>query len=249
MKIALFISLYALWFFSDLAQQKTDKDLNNLRGTVHTVSTTVTLEMKEAGKAVKRDTEIDNLEVYDRQGNLVEKKGKAGLNLSQSVFSRDAQGRRIEKMVDVPRNPLAPPLPAVPGGGERNADFLTFITVYQFDAEKNRLEATTHRRSGQLLWIDTYIFDEKGLLIEHARKDRADAEYGSGSRFVYKRDERGIQLESASYTVDGRLEEKTEYKDIAVDSRGNWIKRTETTQSAKGTPYPILTSVRQITYY
>ncbi|NOT61171.1 MAG: hypothetical protein HOP19_13210 [Acidobacteria bacterium] len=233
-----------------LAQQKTDKNMNDLRGAVHTISTTVILETKEAGKTVKRDADIDNSEVYDRQGNLVEKKAKAGLNLQQSVFSRDAQGQRIEKMADGPPNPLAPPRPAVPGGGERNADFLTFITAYRYDAEKRQLEATTHRRSGQLLQVDTYLFDEKERVLEHSRTYSVESG-GGGFRFVHKYDERGALIESLSYKVNsGQVEHKTQYQGIVLDQQGNWIKRTETMTGADGKPRnaPIV-SVRQITYY
>ena len=232
------------------AQQKTDKDLNDLRGAVHTVRTTVTLEVKEAGKTIKRDTYADSVDTYDRQGNLIEKNGKNGVNLSQSVFSRDAQGRRVEKMADAPPDPLAPPSPAVPGGGARNADFLTFITAYRYNAEKRQLEATTHRRSGQLLQVDTYLFDEKERVLEYSRKYSVESG-GGGFRFVHKYDERGALIETLYYKVNsGQIDHKTQYQDIALDQQGNWIKRTETMTGADGKPRNAPNvSVRQITYY
>ncbi|NOT59944.1 MAG: hypothetical protein HOP19_06925 [Acidobacteria bacterium] len=250
MKILLTTFLSVLLVPQSLAQSKPDKYLNDLRGTVHTVRRTDTVEVKETGKPLKTDNIVEFIETYDRQGNLAEKKSTAGLNLQQSVFSHDGQGRRIEKMADVPPNPLAPPRPAVPGGGERNADFLTLITTYRYDAEKRQLEAATKRLNGQWLWIDTYLFDEKGWVIERARKDKPEDAYGSRFRFVYKHDERGVQVESASYTAEGKLQEKTGYKDISVDSRGNWIKRTATTADTNGKVRDMtVTSIREITYY
>lgn len=250
MKLIALIILTTFLSLPASAQQKTDKDLNDLRGTVHTVRTTVTLEVKEAGKAIKRDTYADGVDTYDRQGNLVEKNGKNGMNLSRSVFSRDAQGRRVEKMVNVSPNPLAPPPPAVPDGGERNTDFLTFITAYKYDAEKRQLEATTHRRSGQLLQVDTYLFDEKERVLEHSRKYSAESG-GGGFKFVYKYDERGACLETLIFdTKTGQLESKTQYQEIILDQQGNWIKRTEILTRADGKPgNPPMTSMRQITYY
>ncbi len=250
-KIQLFLVVIFFNFsFPALAQEKIDKDLNDLRGAVHTVRTTVTLEVKETGKTVKRDTYADGVDTYDRQGNLVEKNGMNGMSLSQSVFSQDAQGRRIEKMIDASSNPLAPPPPAVPGGGARNTDFLTFITAYKYDAEKRQLEATTHRRSGQLLKVDTYLFDEKERVLEYSRKYSAESG-GGGFKFVYKYDERGTRIETLIFDIKtGQLETKTQYQGIVLDQKGNWIKRTEILTRADEKPgNPPSTSVRQITYY
>ena len=250
MKFLLMIICHTLFCCFAFAQSKTDKDLEGLRGAVHTVRTMVSLEVKETGKTIKRDTYADGVDTYDRQGNLVEKNGKNGMNLSQSIFSRDAQGRRVEKMVDVPSNPLAPPPPAMPGGGERNADFLTFITAHKYDAEKRQLEATTHRRSGQLLQVDTYLFDEKERVLEHSRKYSAESS-GGGFKFVYKYDERGACIETLIFDIKtGQLESKTQYQGIVIDQQGNWIKRTEILTRADGKPgNPPMTSMRQITYY
>ena len=252
MKILLLVTLHVAFCLPILAQQRPDKNLNDMRGAVHTVRTTVSYDLKKAGKVAEKGSETERHETYDRQGNLSAKRSIFGTSADRSLFSRDAQGNRIEKLTVLPSpDPNAPPPPPPPAHPERDKEgFLDFITAYQFDAAKNRLEATKHRRSGELLWIDTYIFDEKGLLIESARKDSTEAAYGSKSKFTYKRNEQGIKTESISYdATDGKVSERTLYQNIEVDKQGNWIKRTETTQSAKGTNYPILTTVRQITYY
>ena len=252
MKLIALIILTTFLSLPASAQQKTDKDLNDLRGTVHTVRTTVSYDLKKAGKVAEKGSETERHETYDRQGNLSAKRSIFGTSADRSLFSRDAQGNRIEKLTVLPSpDPNAPPSPPPPTHPERDKEgFLDFITAYQFDAAKNRLEATTHRRSGELLWIDTYTFDEKGRLIEHARKDKPEDAYGSRFRFVYKHDERGVPIQLTSYAADGQVESKTEYKNITVDNRGNWIKRTEHSTDANGKVRDtIITSVREITYY
>jgi hypothetical protein len=250
MKLFLIGVLNLVFCLPALAQQKTDKDLNDLRGPIHTVRTTTTYEVKEAGKTVRKDVISERLETYDRQGNLIERSDSGQLSMGKSLFSRDVQGRRVEKMTPRPPNPNDPPPPALPGGQERDEAFLTFDTTYQYDPEKRRLDATTHRRNGQLLKIDTYLFDEKGWLLEHARKNRPEDAYGAQFRFVYKRDAQGAVTESTSYTVDGKVSSRELYQGIVVDKHGNWTRRTLTMLDADGKPRDEpRTSVRVITYY
>jgi hypothetical protein len=250
MKLSLLVFLNAALCLSVFAQQKTDKDLDDLRGPIRTVRTTVTYEIKEAGKTVKKDVVSERSETYDRQGNLIERSDGGQLSTGKSLFSRDAQGRRVEKMTPDPPNPNDPPPPKLPGGQVRDDAFLTFDTTYQYDPEKRRLEATTHRRNGQLLQIDTYLFDEKGWLVEHARKNRPEDVDGAQFRFVYKRDAQGAVIESTSYTVDGKISSRELYQDIVVDKHGNWTRRTLTMLDANGKADNVLrTSVRVITYY
>src|SRR5260221_4551563 len=173
MKLTLLVFLHAFLCLPVLAQQRTDKDLADLRGPVHVVRTT-TFHTEKTGKTVKEIIHSEIVETYERQGNLIEKRDAVGTYSSKSLFSRAAQGSRVEKIIDLPLDPAAPPPPIVPGPGERGEAFLTLVTTYQFDPEDKRLEATTHRRSGQLLQVDPYLFDEKGWLVEYARKDRPE---------------------------------------------------------------------------
>lgn len=54
MKLLLLVFLNTLLCLPVLAQQKTDKDLDDLRGPVRTVRTTFIHEVKKAGKPVKK---------------------------------------------------------------------------------------------------------------------------------------------------------------------------------------------------
>jgi hypothetical protein len=253
MKSLLFVFLNTALCFSAFAQQKTDKDLNDLRGHVRTVRTTVTYEVKEAGQTVKKGVSSEILETYDKQGNLTEISVPGGMYPVKRLFSRDAQGQRVERYLDLPPDPAAPPPPPppkLPGGEVRGDDFLTFLTTYQFDPAKRRLEATTHRRSGQLLQIDTYLFDDKGRLLEHARKYRSEEADGTAFRWVYQRDEKGMVTELTSYTVDGKVKSREHYQVTAVDVQGNWIRRVETWSEQDGKlSNETRVSVRTLTYY
>ena len=60
MKLVRFIFLNTAMGLSIFAQQKTDKDLEDLRGAVHTVRTKVSYELKEAGKTVKKGRQLDD---------------------------------------------------------------------------------------------------------------------------------------------------------------------------------------------
>lgn len=100
-----------------------------------------------------------------------------------------------------------------------------------------------------MLQIDTYLFDEKGWLVEEARKHRVEDADGAQFRFVYKRDAQGAVTESTDYAVDGKVKSRELYQ-ATVDKQGNWIKRIETLLDANGKSDDVLrTSVRVITYY
>ena len=128
-------------------------------------------------------------------------------------------------------------------------DVLEFKTIYQFDPEKNRLEATTHRKSGELLKTEIYLFDEQGRIAEYAQSDGPTIPFSSQFRRQYKRDVNGVLLESIYYGKDGKVTSRTRFQS-SLDAQGNWIKRTEVPADANGKPKDTqFTSVRAITYY
>lgn len=232
-----------------LAQQKTDKDLNDLQGAVHIIRSTIFLEEK-TGRTVTKRIQSEYTETYNRQGNLMEKLSVFGQQIAhKSIFSRDAEGNQIEKLIQLPMpsDPNTPPPPPAPKGA--GADVLEFKTTYRFDPEKRRLEAIQYRKNGELMKTDVYLFDDQGHVIEHAQKDGPTIPFGSQARWEYKRDEKGVVTESISYGKDNTVERRTRYQYI-FDTRGNWIRRTESALDKNGKPLSEqFTTQRTITYY
>jgi hypothetical protein len=234
---------------ASLAQQKTDRDLNDLQGPIHIVRTTIYFTVK-TGKTVKRGAQSEYTETYNRQGNLIEKQSTFGQSSAhQSMFQRDADGNRIEKstILPVPPNPKLPPPPPPPMGSGGDG-VLEFKTSFQYEPENKRLTATTHRKSGELLKTEVYRFDEQGRIAEYAQSDGPTIPFGSQSRRQDKRDAKGTLLESIYYDKDGKVTSRTRFQS-RLDARGNWIRRTEITADATGKASDTtFTSVRAITY-
>lgn len=232
-----------------LAQQKTDKELNDLQGPVQIVRKTTYFATK-TGKTVKKGVQSESTETYNRQGNLIEKRSVFGqMSASKSVFHRDADGNRIEKLTILPSppNPKMPPPPPAPAG--TGSDVLEFKTTYQFEPEKNRLTATTYRASGELLQMDVYGFDDKGRIVEYARQHGPNVPFGSQFWWQYQRNAKGVVTETVNYDKNGTVKGRTRFQS-QLDARGNWIKRTETPTDATGKASDTqFTSMRTLTYY
>ncbi len=235
-------------FLSQLS--KTGKDLNDLRGPVHVVRTTIYFATK-TGKTVKKGVQSEHTETYNRQGNLIEKRSTFGQSSAhQSVFQRDADGNRIEKstILPAPPNPKLPPPPPPPMGSGGDG-VLEFKTSFQYEPENKRLTVATHRKSGELLKTEVYRFDEQGRIAEYAQSDGPTLPFGSQSRRQDKRDSKGTLLESTYYDKDGKVTRRTRYQS-RLDARGNWFQRTETSIDTTGKASDTqFTSVRTITYY
>jgi hypothetical protein len=232
-----------------IAQPTTDKYLNYQQGPVRTVRTTIYFTVK-TGKMAKKGVQLETTETYNRQGNLIERRSIFGqMSATKSVFHRDAEGNRIEKVtiLPIPANPKLPPLPPAPmGGGD---DDLEFKTTYHFDPEKKRLEAMTHRKSGELLKTEIYLFDEQGRVAEYQQTSGPTIPFGSQLRWQYKRDAKGVPVENISYGKDGAVTSRTRYQS-RLDARGNWTRRIETSTDATGKVSDTqFTSVRTVTYY
>jgi hypothetical protein len=232
------------------AQQETDKNRNDLQGPVHIVRTTIYFTVK-TGKTVKRGVQSESTETYNRQGDLIEQRSTFGQSSAhKSTFRRDAEGNRIEKLTVLPiaPNPNQPPPPPPPMGSGGDG-VLECKTTYQYDPEKKRLTATTHRKSGELLKTEVYRFDEQGRIAEYAQSDGPTIPFGSQSRRQDKRDAKGMRLESIYYDKDGKVTSRTRVQS-RLDARGNWIRRIETLTDATGKASETqFTSVRTITYY
>ncbi|NOT61170.1 MAG: hypothetical protein HOP19_13205, partial [Acidobacteria bacterium] len=230
MKLLLPVIWAAVFCFSALAQSKTDKDLEDLRGAVHAVRTMVSYELKEAGKTVKKGRQSDDFHTYDREGNLIEKKETIGPIRSQSFFSNGINGERIEKRYPILRDSKGRlPRGVVPGGGgngEREEEFMILNTTYQFNADQQQLEAITRWRNSKGGQLDTYRFDAQGRVIEFTRRNSFNAAAETLYRFEYKLDEKGVVTELISYAPDGKISQRTIYRDIVLDKHGNWIRRT-----------------------
>jgi hypothetical protein len=248
MNFVLYVFFCSLLCLPIFAQQKTDKELNDIHGPVHIVHTMTYFTVKTE-KTIKKGIQSESTETYNRQGDLIESRSGFGMSASKSTFHRDANGNRIEKLTILPPspNPKMPPPPLSPAG--TGADVLEFKTTYQFEPEKKRLTATTHRASGELLQMDVYVFDDRGRLAEHARQDGPDAPFGSRFWWQYQRNAKGVVTETVDYDKDGAIKGRTRFQS-QLDAHGNWIKRTETPTDATGKASDTqFSSVRTITYY
>jgi hypothetical protein len=249
MNIPLIVVILLIIPFVTTAQSKTDLELEDIKGAVHTIHDKTFFE-NSAGKTVKKGVQSENIEIYDRTGNKTESQGVLGLGGKQkSTFSRDSKGNRIEKIANDSTfsNVEGPPPPAT--GSSSAADFLELKTVFKFNAAANQLEAVLYRKNGEIIHTKIYQFNEKGKVVEFSQKDGPTIPFGSQYKIRYERDNEGTVTKSITYMANGKIERQTMYK-YEFDKQGNWLKQEETLFDGNGNPTgDKFITIRAISYY
>jgi hypothetical protein len=249
-----------------IAQKKSDREFDGLKGPVRKITEETVKLSEKQGKWVETEKDSVTTTIYDAAGKLRERitydqdpdRGKLKQSV-RSVFSYDAEGRRMEKeFSDIP-------LVALPGEGPipkdeepppdvRTRDGATLTTeVDKFDESGNRVETITYKGTakGAMVWRKTYDYNAqtrtRDTLIYDFRNRLFEKE-------IDKFDEQGNLIESRFFGVMGKgmLDIKSRYIDYQFDAKGNWIERTGLPSGiGKNEPTPVEETVtnRKITYF
>ncbi len=247
------------------AQQNTDRQMAGVKGAVRLV---VKGWVESGEKRV-----IDNSTTYDRKGNEVEvvqygtdpsRRERLPIDKVVSTFVGLTKTERTYKVKKTTKDgvpslagivvngkvrPMPPPLPSPIY--EPDGAFLQ-QTVYQLDAQGSwagKIGYDGRVKKSSVLSRYVYRRNEKGLVEEELVYE------GDGSlsaRIAHKFNDDGVELEYAEYEPKGTLRMKNTYSDFKLDEKGNWINRTVKMFYVRSDGKPVNTGqneYREIYYY
>ncbi|MBV9210920.1 MAG: RHS repeat protein [Acidobacteria bacterium] len=183
--------------------------------------------------------------VYDDKGNVVEEDGYDLQNklLGKRTYVYDEQGNLIEEE-------------SVKLDDSKQV-YGNSLTKYKYDGNGNRIERATYQRDGSALrpydfrlgyYREIYLYDAKGRRIATSYIGLDEKLYRTD---VTTYDDRGNELESATYNADGTVHERKSYV-YEFDRQGNYIKQTTldwVTEDGKSFFRPTEVEYRAITYF
>lgn len=220
--------------------KQTDRGYNQLIGPVHVVHMDYERTIQSGTNKGKRVREPNKVEVYDRDGSLMEELsfGLDNCAMSRHIFQTDGTDRKSET-VYWGKGILETNPPEGMGA--------VVFQVFTFDTKGTRLEVIEYDPAGQLSSKTRFNYDEKGRVKE------ITSDFGSSrSQCKFKYDQSGfIEEESCHRTGGFESAEKSSYK-YETDVVGNWIKRygdSATSFNGKATAHDLPVAYRTIEYY
>src|SRR5262249_8253757 len=216
--LSIFILTLSLAYSANTQQKKSDREHDQLSGSVKTVRIEKAKLSNKDGKPVEERRILDRSWTYDKNGNLV----REIIGRYHYLYSQDSKGNRLEK-----RNPNI-----IMGGSPEPTDFnnqvkaedgsLFYKWIPKYDAQGNRIEELIYLGDRELLRKYTYTYDSNGRRIEGKLYN------SKGSlthKWVYNYEANGRIKELVEYEYGGSVASKRSYN-YEFDSVGNWIKAT-----------------------
>lgn len=211
----------------DAQQKKTDAEYAGLVGRVKSVKVEEAKLVNKDGKRVEgKKTQIE-IQNYNDKGALTKAVQFDAGRATDYFYSYDASGNRLEFSRTM--------------FGENRLK-----TQFAYDANGNRVEETQTGDGGLVNKI-VCVFDTKGRTVEKKIFNKQ----GLFARRAYAYGEDANPTNEAEYDAKGTLVGQQSYT-YELDSTGNWIKRTTSTQgvsNGKTISEPAQVTYRTITYY
>ncbi|HEV2912362.1 MAG TPA: hypothetical protein VGX92_03500 [Pyrinomonadaceae bacterium] len=206
--VSALIIVTLFWSSAVRAQNKTDRDQNDLIGSVKSVEVYVIDFAMKDEKIEQGERRRWHSTTYNPEGNILERISydHLGNPAEKLIYTYDARGRNtgyeeypaiLDKTLTIPRK-----------------------HIYTLDDRGNRVEYKVYESDGTPASRFTYKYDTKGNKIEEGFYYHTGR---FGGKIVYAYDERGNQTSQISYNANGTLN----WKNVSTfDEKGNrteWI--------------------------
>ncbi|HZG52191.1 MAG TPA: hypothetical protein VEZ40_08645 [Pyrinomonadaceae bacterium] len=189
--------------------------------------------------------------VYDQNGRLMQHSlypGACGSDEIRNDYSYASDGSRTEKSQEIRgKDSPPPPPPPMASRSDSEEDKGEPRMIFKYDPSSGkRIESTSIRPGGKIIYKTTYSYDDKGRMIEMAGYD-SDGQVSSRRVYGYSGSER-FPSNFAYYDGKGNVYERTVYSDYEFNSQGDWIRRKETRED-RFNRKSVSSTVREIEYY
>jgi hypothetical protein len=118
--------------------------------------------------------------------------------------------------------------------------------VFKYDPSGKLIETASVKPSGKIVYKNTNSYDDKGRMIEGTGYDR-DGQISDRRVYSYSGDDH-VPSGFTYYGRDGKVYERTGYTDYEFNSRGDWVKRKQTSERTFNRRSVSIT-FREIEYY
>ena len=169
--------------------------------------------------------------VYDESGRVLQHSvypGACGSDEMREDYTYAHDGSRMGKTQEIrgkdsppPPPPIAPP----PGFKEEIGEPRM---VFKYDSSGRLIETASVKPSGKIMYKNTKSYDDKGRMIEGTGYDR-DGQISDRRVYSYSSDDH-VPSGVTYYGRDGKVYRRTGYTDYEFNSRGDWVKRKQTSE-------------------
>ena len=191
----------------------------------------------------------DMKNVYDKDGRLMKHSvyhGSCGSDeiLEEYTYAKDGSRTARTRAIRGRNSPAPPPgiRLATSTPGDEGEPRRTFT----YDTSGRMIEDVSAGPTGKLRYKSGYKYDTKGRLIETDGSE-ADGQVSVRRVYSYEGDNR-VPSGFTYYGRDGKVYDRTIYTDYEFNSRGDWVKRKETTEETFNRK-TISWKLRAIEYY
>jgi len=191
----------------------------------------------------------DMKSVYDKDGRLMKHSvypGSCGSDeiLEEYTYAKDGS-RTANTRAIRGRNSPAPP-PGIRLATSTPDDEGEPRRTFTYDPSGRLTEDVTVGPTGKVRYKSEYKYDSKGRLIEMDGSE-ADGQVSVRRVYSYEGDNR-VPSGFIYYGRDGKVYDRTTYTNYEFNSRGDWVKRKETTEETFNRK-TISWKLREIEYY
>jgi|GEM_PF-4919149 len=192
---------------------------------------------------------------YDETGRITRHSlypGSCGSDEIREDYTYSRDGDRTTKIQQIRGADSPPPPPPVVNPNARRQTGPP-KKVVKYDDLGRLIEDGVVQADGQFSYKTTYTYDSKGRLIETVGFD-GDTQPSSRRVYSYSGDQR-VPSEFAYFDREGKIHDRTTYSDYDFNSKGDWIKRTQSSEqtiylrSVPRTSRSVSMSVREFEYY
>ena len=173
----------------------------------------------------------DMTKVYDKSGRLTQYSvypGSCGSDEIREDYTYNQDGSRTSKTQEIRDKNSPEPPPPIAGPPLNSEDMGQPRTFFKYDSKGRLIEEKSVRPSGKVISRNGFRYDARDRLIEIAGYDGRDQ---LSVRRVYDfTGEERVPTGFVYYGGNGKIYERTSYTEYEFNSRGDWIKRKETTE-------------------
>ncbi|HKO45865.1 MAG TPA: hypothetical protein VJU84_21490 [Pyrinomonadaceae bacterium] len=187
--------------------------------------------------------------VYEEGGRLLQHSvypGDCGSDELREDYGYAQDGSRTAKKQEIRGKDSPPPPPPVAPAPGVKEEVGQPREVFKYDSSGKLIEIASIKPGGKLLSKNAHSYDAKGRMIEMTGYDR-DGQLSARRVYSYSGDDR-VPTTFVYYGPDGKVYERTGYSDYEVNSRGDWVKRKETSELTFNRRTVSIT-LREIEYY